>query len=331
MAVGVPAAGPSMSVAQVKTGRGRKKRNKQQSEKVTWKRIRSQRSLLFMIAPLLAWLVIFAYLPLVGWVMAFQDYKAHKGFFDSDWVGLAHFERLFSDNTFWNALKNTLAMGVMGLVFGTIFAIGFALLLNEMRFTRYKKITQTISYLPHFVSWVVVASIVGTMLSIDGPINQIMQSLGIWEVDRLLLGESQYFWWIVTLADVWKEMGWNAIIYLAAMVGISKELYEAASIDGASRFQKMRMITLPSIKPIIVVLLIISIGNLINIGFERQMLLGGLTVYDKAMVLDWYALGFLGGNPSYGTAIGIFKSVVSVILIFTFNYIAKKTDSGALV
>lgn len=225
-------------------------------------------------------------------------------------------------------MKNTLGMGVLGLVFGTGSAITFALLLNELRFTRFKKITQTVSYLPHFVSWVVVANLVTTMLANTGVINNVMQFFNLIEEPINFMARPGMFWGIITGAEVWKSTGWNAIIYLAAMTSISEEMYEAAQIDGASRLQKMWHITIPSIKPIIVILMIMSIGNVINIGFERQMLLGNNIVADAAIVIEKYALDYGIGmfRYSFGTAIGIFKSVISVILIFTFNSIAKKTS-----
>lgn len=297
-------------------------------KKITWQRIKQQRLLIFLSIPFVAWLIIFAYTPLVGWLVAFQDYKPQNGFFDSEWVGFEQFITLFNDSLFYTALKNTLGMGILGLVFGTSTAIIFALLLNELRFTKFKKFTQTISYLPHFVSWVVVANLVTTVLGNTGIVNEILQSLNLSNEPINFMSNPNMFWGIVTGAEVWKSTGWNAIIYLAAMTSISEEMYEAAHVDGANRFQQMWNITLPSIKPIIVILMIMNIGNVINIGFERQMLLGNNIVADAAIVIEKYALDYGIGmfRYSYGTAIGIFKSVISIILIFTFNKIAKKTS-----
>lgn len=297
-------------------------------KKITWQRIKQQKLLIFLSIPFVAWLIIFAYTPLVGWLVAFQDYKPQNGFFDSEWVGFEQFITLFNDSLFYTALKNTLGMGILGLVFGTSTAIIFALLLNELRFTKFKKFTQTISYLPHFVSWVVVANLVTTVLGNTGIVNEILQSLNLSNEPINFMSNPNMFWGIVTGAEVWKSTGWNAIIYLAAMTSISEEMYEAAHVDGANRFQQMWNITLPSIKPIIVILMIMNIGNVINIGFERQMLLGNNIVADAAIVIEKYALDYGIGmfRYSYGTAIGIFKSVISIILIFTFNKIAKKTS-----
>ncbi|GAA0353720.1 ABC transporter permease subunit [Alkalibacterium iburiense] len=301
---------------------------KKQRKKITWKAIKQQKLLVALSIPFVIWLAIFAYAPLVGWLVAFQNYRPQNGFFASEWVGFEHFRVLFNDSLFYTALKNTIGMGGLGLIFGTSSAIVFALLLNELRFTRFKKITQTISYLPHFVSWVVVANLVTTVLSNSGVVNNLLQAVNLIDAPINFMARPGMFWGIVTSAEVWKSTGWNAIIYLAAMTAISEEMYEAATVDGASRLQKMWHITLPSIKPIIVLLLIMSIGNIINIGFERQMLLGNNIVADAAIVIEKYALDYGIGmfRYSFGTAIGIFKSAISITLIFTFNAIAKKTS-----
>lgn len=299
-------------------------------KKSFWKTLGSQKALLCMSLPFVLWLIIFRYIPVLGWTMAFQDYKPQNTFFEQEWVGLKHFQDLFNEPMFYRALENTLGMGILGLVFGTISAITFALLLNEMRFTYFKKITQTISYLPHFVSWVIMANIVITMLSHEGPINNLLMSLGFIDSPIGFMARPNMFWGIVTAAEVWKSTGWNAIIYFAAMAGVDPQLYEAAKVDGASRWRQMWHITLPSIRPVIIVLLILNIGNLINIGFERQMLLGNNIVADKALVIDLYALNYGIGmfRYSFGTAIGIFKSVISVILIVIANLFAKKIGEG---
>lgn len=311
-----------------------KARQKQMpKKKLTWKIIKQQKLLIIMSIPFVIWLAIFAYTPLLGWIVAFQDYRPQNGFLGSDWVGLQHFTALFNDSLFYRALRNTIGMGGLGLIFGTGTAISFALLLNELRFTRFKKFTQTVSYLPHFVSWVVVANLVTTMLSNTGVVNNILQFLNLTDSPINFMARPDMFWGIVTGAEVWKSTGWNAIIYLAAMTSISEEMYEAAHVDGANRFQKMWHITLPSIKPIIIILMIMSIGNIINIGFERQMLLGNNIVADAAIVIEKYALDYGIGmfRYSFGTAIGIFKSVISIVLIFTFNTIAKKTSDISII
>ena len=296
------------------------------------KQLHEQRYLLLLSVPFVVWLVVFKYIPLAGWTMAFQDFKPHLGVFDQTWVGLKHFRDLFKAPMFYQALQNTLGMSFLGLVFGFVTSIGFALLLNELRFLPFKRFSQTVSYLPHFVSWVVAVSIVTSMLSVSGPINELLLFLGVVSAPINFMGKPEYFWFLVTIADVWKEMGWSAIIYLAAMTGIDSQIYEAAEIDGVSRFQKIWYITLPGISATIVILLILSIGNIINIGFEKQMLLGNAVTATKSLVLDKYALDFGIGlfRYSYGTAIGIFKSVVSIGLLFLANYLAKRSGRGKL-
>lgn len=286
-----------------------------------------------MSLPFVAWVFVFHYLPLWGWTMAFQRYRPGRPFFEQEWVGLEHFRALFQDELFYQVLRNTLAMSVMGLVAGFVVPIFFALMLNEIRLMFYKRFVQTVSYLPHFVSWVVVAGIVTKMLSTDnGAVNDLLMWLGIIDEPIQFMAKGKLFWIIVTLADVWKETGWNAIIYLAAISGIGPELYEAARVDGANRIQQMWHITLPGIRTTIIVLLIMSIGHLISIGFEKQFLLGNNLVREYSQVLDLYALNYgLGmGRFSFGTAINIFNSVVSVILLFTANGIFKRVTRESI-
>lgn len=306
------------------------KEMKIKKKKLTWKNIKKQWVLIAMSFPFVVWVIIFKYLPLFGWTMAFQNYKPQLSFFDQEWVGFKHFIDLFNEPLFYESLKNTLGMSLLGLVFGTTFAILFALLLNELRYTKFKKMVQTISYLPHFISWVVAAALVTNILSQTGVVNEILISLNIISEPIKFLQNQNMFWGIVTASDVWKEMGWNAIIYLAAMTAIDPELYDAAKVDGAGRFRRMFSITLPLIKSTILVLLIMSIGNLLNIGFEKQMLLSNPTVASKALVIDKYALDYGIGmfRYSFGTAIGIFKSVVGIVLIFIANSISRKFNDG---
>lgn len=296
-------------------------------------KLKDQKYLIAMSAPFVIWVLVFKYAPLAGWLMAFQDYKPAKGILGSKWVGLKHFITLFHEEQFYQALINTLGMSIMAIVFGTICSITFAILLNEMRGLRYKKLVQTVSYLPHFVSWVVVANIVGQLLSPNGVVNELLVNLHILKTPINFLAVPDMFWGVVTASDIWKETGWNAIIYLAAITGIDLQLYEAAKVDGANRWQQIWNITLPSIRGTIIILLIMNIGGLVNIGFEKQYLLGNNIVAEKSLVLDKYVLDYGIGmmRYSYGTAIGIFKSVVSIVLIFFANHLAKKTGEGQLI
>ncbi|REE78937.1 carbohydrate ABC transporter membrane protein 1 (CUT1 family) [Paenibacillus taihuensis] len=293
-----------------------------------------QRYLYLMSIPFVIWVFVFSYLPLWGWTMAFQKFKPAKSFFEQDWVGFDYFKELFHDDTFFQALRNTLAMSVMGLIAGFTIPIILAILLNEVRQQMFKRVVQTISYLPHFVSWVVAAGIISKMLSTDnGVVNEVLVGLHLIHEPIQFMAKGNLFWSIVTASDVWKETGWNTIIYLAAIAGIGPELYEAARVDGASRLQQVWHITLPGIRSTIIILIIISIGHLISIGFEKQFLLGNNLVRDYSQTLDLYALNYgLGmGRYSFGTAINIFNSVVSVILLFAANGIFKKITKESII
>lgn len=298
-----------------------------------WKSIVQQKYLYLMSMPFVIWLFVFNYLPVWGWTMAFQNYKPSKSFSDQKWVGFKHFIELFQDERFYLVLRNTLAMSVMGLVAGFIVPIAFAVFLNELKGKYFKRTVQTISYLPHFVSWVVVAGIVTKLLARDGGIvNEILIALNLIDEPIQFMAKGEYFWGIVTGSDLWKETGWNAIIYLAAITGIDKEQYEAARVDGAGRLRQIWNITLPGIRTTISVLLIMSIGHLIGIGFEKQFQLSNSLVTDYSEVLDLYALnyGINIGRFSYGTAISMFTSVVSIILLLTANGIMKKTTKESI-
>lgn len=300
-------------------------------KKITFKKLINQKYLILMSLPFVIWVIVFKYIPLWGWSMAFQNFKFSKGLFGQEWVGLKHFIELFQDDRFYMVLRNTIAMSFLNITIAFVMPILFAILINELRGKLFKSTVQTISYLPHFVSWVIVAGIVTKMLSADGgAINDFLISIHLIEKPILFLMQPKLFWWIVLASNIWKEMGWNSILFLAAISGISQELYEAAKVDGAGRFKQMLHITLPGIRPTIVVILVLSIGNLINIGFEQQFLLGNAVVQKTSEVLDLYSLnyGIALGRLSYGTAIGMFKSVVSILLLVSANKVAKKFGEG---
>ena len=277
--------------------------------------------LLFWAAIMVAYGVVFYYLPLAGWAMAFQDYKPRLGIFHSAFVGLDKFKMLFSDMTFIRVIRNTLAMGVINLVVTFVTAIAFAILLNEIASKGGKKVVQTISYLPHFLSWIIVTGILHDMLSGTGIVNEFLVNMHIIDQPINFFAHTGYFWPIVAFANVWKETGWNAIIYLAAITSIDPSLYEAASIDGAGRWAKIKYVTLPGIKPTIIILLLMNVGNVLNAGFEIQYLLGNGLIQKVSQTIDIYVLkwGISQGDYAIGTAAGIFKSVVSIILIFIAN------------
>ncbi|HHU61746.1 MAG TPA: sugar ABC transporter permease [Natronincola sp.] len=286
-----------------------------------------------MSVPFVVHIIIFKYVPIWGWLMAFQNYWPGKGLFQQTWVGFENFRLLFKDVVFYQVLRNTLAMSIIKLVMGTVASIALALAINEVRAVKFKKTAQTISYLPHFISWVVAANLVRDALSTDGGIiNQVLMSLRIIKEPIMFLGIPKMFWWIIGISHVWKEVGWGAIIYLAAIAGIDPALYEAAVIDGAGRLKQMWYITLPSIRPTISILLIMNMGYLMSSGFEQQYLLQNGRVIDYARVFAIYELdyGIKMMRYSFATAVGIFKSVVSLILVFAANQIAKRWGQEGL-
>lgn len=294
-----------------------------------------QRYLILMVLPFLIWIFIFKYLPLWGWLMAIQDYKpkAGMGILDYPFVGFKHFITLFQDPMFYNVMRNTLAMSFMQLLFGFPLPIFFAILLNEVKNIKFKKLVQTSTYLPHFVSWVIVAGLFTTILSGEGIVNELLLIIGIIKQPISFLALPKWFWGICTGAEIWKELGWNSIIFLAAITSIEPTLYEAAKVDGANRWQSIKYITLPGITSTILVILVLDIGWIISIGFEKQYLLGNSIVQDYSKVLDLYILdyGIKLGRYSFGTAIGIFKSVISIILLYCANQLAKRWKGQSVI
>ena len=305
---------------------------KQKKTEITWKEVKRQKFLLIASFIMVVYGIIFCYWPLTGWIMAFQNYKPKKGLLHSKFVGLDKFKFLFQDKSFIEVIRNTFCMGVINLVTTTIMAVLFAILLNEIKKTWIKKPIQTISYLPHFLSWIIVTGILHDALSSAGIVNELLQKWGWTSQTINFFAEPKYFWWIVAFANCWKETGWNAIIYLSAITAIDPNLYEAASIDGADRLQKIKYITLPSIRPTFIILLIMNIGNVLNAGFEVQYLLGNGLVQSVSRTIDIYVLkwGISQNDFSLGTAAGIFKSVVSILLIVIANKIAKKVGDQAI-
>ena len=294
---------------------------KKTKTKFNWKEFKQQKVLMIWAGIFVAYGVVFCYVPLLGWLMAFQNYKPKDGIFGSKCIGLDKFARLFSDSTFLQVIRNTLAMGVINLVLTFVTAIAFAILLNEIHSKGGKKVVQTISYLPHFLSWIVVTGILHDILSGNGIVNELLMNFGLIDKPMNFFAHPKYFWWIVGFSNVWKETGWNAIIYLSAITAI----YEAASIDGAGRLAKIKHIVLPGIRPTIMILLLMNVGNVLNAGFEVQYLLGNGLVQSVSQTIDIYVLkwGISQLDYSLGTAAGIFKSVVSIILILIANQLSK--------
>ncbi|MCR8632141.1 ABC transporter permease [Paenibacillus radicis (ex Xue et al. 2023)] len=290
--------------------------------------IKKHFSLYMLLLPGLAFYIIFKYVPIVGYLMAFQDFKIGKGLFGSPWIGLDNFRFMFQDNNFVNALNNTLIISVYKLIFGTVGPIILALLLNEVISTKFKKVIQTISYLPHFISWVIIAGILTGILSSKGIINYVLVEM-LHQDKIIFLADPNYFRSIMVITEVWKNLGWGTIIYLAAISGIDTEMYEAAIVDGCSRFKQALYITLPCMIPTIIILLILHLGGILNAGFEQIYLFYTPPVYPVADILDTLALRIgIQNNFNYGvaTAITIFKSVVGLLLIIAVNKIVKYVD-----
>lgn len=289
----------------------------------------------------IAFLLIFSFTPMVGIVLAFNNYKPKSGllgFFTSEWVGLKWFYELFSDPILWPIFRNTLSMSLWKLLFTFPLPILFAITLNEMRNQRVKRVMQTVSYLPHFISWVIVQGILVSLLNLQtGVINQLLVNFG-WVKEAIpFLSNPKYFLPVVVVSDIWKEMGWWSIIFLAAISGIDAALYEAAVVDGANRMQKIRYVTLPAIRPTIMVVLILSLGGLLGGGlggsnFEQAYLLGNNINSSQSEILQTYTLkmGLSAGRFSYATAVGLMQSIISVILVTTSNTLSRKFTGDGL-
>ena len=305
-----------------------------------------QWQLAIMSVPMLLYVFLFNYAPLWGWINAFRDIANERGtlipFLSGEnvaWYGFKNFTNLFAPNaiTFQETLRNTIAMSLINLVFGTVSAIVLAVLLNEVRQKTFKRTVQTVTYLPHFLSMIIVVGMAQIIFDSSditpGPINQLLLSTGLVKNAPNWLGEEQYFWWLVGVINVWKEVGWGTIIYISAMTAIDPCLYEAASIDGAGRFQRILHVTLPGIKSTFVILLIMNIGHLMEAGFEMQYLLGNAQVLDWSQTIDVFVLKYGISKQQYGvaTAAGMFKSVVAILLLLVANFTAKKLDEDTLI
>ena len=297
----------------------------------TLKAVKRDKYLLLMLLPVIAFYGVFHYAPMYGVVIAFKDYNIFKGVRGSEWVGMANFINIFSTSDFYRVLRNTLVLNFLSLLINFPGPIILALLLNEVRHMAFKRTTQTIAYLPHFLSWVVVANMMIPLLSpSSGIVNKIIGVFGI---------EPIYFmaregWWIFSyvMIGLWKSVGWGAIIYLSALSGIDPNLYEAAIIDGANRWKQTIHITLPSISGTIVILLILNIGRLMSIGFEQPYLLGNSAVISVSNVISTYVytIGLLSGDISRSTAIGFFQSLVNMIMLVVANKISKQVSGSSI-
>lgn len=307
--------------------------------KKLWQAFRSQYILQIFVLMGMAFFLVFSYIPMIGIIIGFKDYRITMGlpgFFTADWVGLKWFLEFYNDIYFWRIIRNTILMSILKLIFTFPIPIIFALTLNEIRNHKLKRITQTVSYLPHFVSWVVVTGILFSFLNLqNGLFNQVLKILGRDPVS--FLSTPKYFLPMIVISDIWKGFGWWAIIFLAAIAGVDQEMYESALIDGASRMQRIAYITLPSIRGTIIIVLILSIGNLFGGGlggsnFDQAYLLGNAVNRSRSEILQTYTLtmGLAQGRYSYATAIGFFQSLISLFLIYTSNFISKKMSGYGL-
>lgn len=300
-------------------------------KKSTFKKIKKHWQLYFLVVIPLIFLITFKYVPMVGIVIAFKDYSVTKGIFGSEWVGLKNFQLFFESPNFSLLLKNTLGLSVYGLLLGFICPIILALALNEVQNARMKKFVQTVTYAPYFISTVIMVSIIILFLSPSaGIINNILGLFGVEPIN--FLGKPSYFSSIYVWSDVWQNTGYATIIYLAALAGIDTQLYEAAKVDGANRFQKIMNVDLPGIMPIIIVLLILNIGNIMSLGFEKIYLLQNPLNTNSSEVISTYVykIGLLGANFSFASAVGLFNSIINFVLILSANSISKRFSSSSL-
>jgi len=300
-------------------------------QKTLWRRIVQSRYLYLLLLPGLLYFIIFKYTPMWMLVIAFQKYTPYTGVWGSEWVGLSNFTALFQDSKFFLMLRNTLAINMLSLVFYFPLPIILALMLNELRQEHYKKLIQTVVYLPHFISWVIVSSLTFFLLSVDvGLVNKVLRNLGFETFS--FLSNPDLFWGILVGQTIWKETGWSSIIFLAAISGIDMEQYEAAIIDGASRMQRIWYITLPSIKATIITMLILRLGNIADVGFEQVLLMMNPMVNDVAEVFDTYSyrIGIQYGDISFGTTVSLFKGFVGLVFVYASNCIVKATGEEGI-
>lgn len=292
----------------------------------------NQLDIQLMVLPAIILIFIFSYIPMYGLLMGFQNYDIFRGIWGSPWVGLTHFEMFFNSPEFFRVMRNTIVISFLKLVIGFPAPIILALMLNEVRHMAFKRVVQTVSYLPHFLSWVIVAGFVMSLLSTDnGSVNLLLEKVGAIDQPINFLSLPEYFWSILVATGVWKEIGFSSIIYLAAITGIDPHLYEAASMDGASKFKQIYLITLPSITPVITIFMILAIGNLLSAGFEDILLLGvnpALREVSDVIETYVYRVGVQNARYSYATAVGMFKAIISVGLLTIANYLARKSGNS---
>ncbi len=294
------------------------------------KDLKKYKTLYFLIIPVVIWYILFCYKPMYGVIIAFKDYRPGLGIADSKWVGFKHFKQFFDSFYFGRTLKNTLVISLSQIVFGFPAPIIFALLLNEIKNMKFKRITQTISYMPHFISMVVVAGMIRVLTSQNGIITSLLSVFGVEQV--ALLTKQEYFVPIYVISGIWQQLGWSAIIYIAALAGVDQELYEAAKIDGANRWKQTIHITLPSITGTIMIMLLLRLGSIMSVGFEKIILLYNEGIYETADVISSYVYrkGLQEFQYSFSSAVNLFNTVINFVLIMLFNKISKKLTEVSL-
>ncbi len=294
------------------------------SKKRTAAKRRSEMPYHLMVFPGLFFLILFSYIPMVGVIMAFQDFVPAKGLFRSEFVGLRHFIYMFQLPDIGKIIRNTVVIALGKMIFGMILAIAFAILLNEIRIKFMKKTVQTIVYLPHFLSWVVLASVVTNLFGLDGSVNQFFASIGFEKIN--FLGSSKVFPGLIVGTDVWKEFGYSSVIYLAAITSIDPGLHEAATMDGASWWKRVWNVTIPGMLPIILLMTAMNLTSILSAGFDQIYNLYSPIVYETGDVLDTYVyrIGLVGRQYSFGAAVGLCRSIVGMILLLSANGLTKK-------
>ena len=304
-------------------------------EKVSWKKDFKTNGAMYLLAiPTLLYFIIFHYIPMAGILIAFQDYRISRGIWGSEWVGFENFVDLFTGETFPIVMRNTLAMGFMNVIIGFVMPILFAILLSELPSKKYKRFSQVVSYMPHFVAAVVVSQLVREFVSANGAVTGLLSLFGLQKQNWLANPDVPVFWFINTFTNVWQEIGYDSILYVAVIATVSQDYHEAAAIDGANRFQRLLHITLPSIKHVIVMMLIMKVGLVLTTGFDKILLLYMPSTYDTADVLSTYTYRMaFSGRPNYGlsTASGLFQSVMSILMLLTTNFISKKVSGTGLI
>lgn len=306
-------------------------KKKEPFSKKLWKNMKTHPLLYLMILPAVIYFLVYHYYPMYGMLISLFDYVPTKGIAGSDFVGLKHFKAFLSDPYFFRTMRNTLSINLLLLVFGFPFPIIFAILLNELRSAKFRKVTQTITYMPHFISTVVICGLMLDFCKANGMITSIVTAVTGQEAVNLF-SQSAFFQPLYVLMCIWQEFGWDSIIYFAALTSIDQSLYEAADIDGAGRFRKIMHVTLPGIAPTIVILLIMRIGNMMTLGWDKILLLYNPMVYEKADVISTYVyrIGLMNFEYSFATAVGFFNSVINFILLLSANAVSRKVNDTSL-